>query len=379
MNKTKKFLDARSLSTQAQGQWLGIFSFVCPGLFDEAINNLGRHVRCPIHGGDSDFRFIDVSTSGRPTSAQSGVAMCSCQVFKDGFELLSKATGLSFRNVLEQVDIYLNGDSKEVVTIRKSTPIAPPVKAISEEELEKLKNDQLNRLRSIWNVAVPITPDYASAYLKARGIDASTLEGVMSLRSLKQLGYYEKASNYSKEVAYKEGGVIKVGSFPAMLGLLRDVNGDPVAIHRSWLSEDGRSKAPVSMPRKITRSLSAAGAAIRLFPAENCETLGIVEGIETALAVRELATKGQWEDVSTIPVWACFSEGNIRNFQIPTNLLDTLKRIIVFADNDERGTGSNAGHVFKERIKEQYPHIEVIVRAPEVMGWDWLDFLVNSK
>jgi hypothetical protein len=58
-------------------------------------------------------------------------------------------------------------------------------------------------------------------------------------------------------------------------------------------------------------------------------------------------------------------------------LLKTLRKIIVFADNDENGTSYEAAMAFKERMAIEHPHLEVEIRMPEVVGLDWLDVLVN--
>lgn len=376
MSKFERRIDARQLKAQAYGQWLGIFQYICPGVFDEAIQNLGSHVTCPFHGGEEDFRFIAQSTSGRSNSAQTGVAICTCGVFSDGFEVLMRASNLSFKELLREVDTYLNGHPSESSPRRAKPKVVIPT-GPSPEEIAARKAKNLERLRAIWNVATRVSPATAT-YYKARGIDPLVLSNVRDLRQLHRLGYYDKVHVGEGEEGSSDG-FRKIGSFPALLGLMRDAEGSPVSIHRSWLSEDKTQKAPVKSPRKLTRSVSVVGAAIRLFVADGEHTLGLAEGVETALAVRELSQKGTWSDVSEIPVWACFSESNIRNFQIPSRLQSTLKRIIVFADNDERSTGVKAGESLKERIAQEFPSIEVIVRPPNVMGWDWLDYMVNKK
>lgn len=362
---SRRFINAREITNQARGRWIGILQHVCPGMFEAAIENIGHHVRCPIHGGDADFRFYPPNSPF--ATEQSGSAICSCGHFSGGFDLIQAASGLSFREALELVDEYLNGSSPAVVSARNSAPKAAPY--IPKEVVRDEK--VLNRIRSLWNPAKNVTSTERNAYLMARGIHPSTLEGVRNLRWLKQLGYYEGLPG---------GRFQKVGAFPAMLGLLRDENNEATAIHRTWLERDQSDKAPVRCPRKLTKTVApVSGSAIRLFSVdEGTEILGLAEGIETALAARELSTLGHWDDISTIPVWACFSAGNISGFKLPKGLKN-LKKIIVFADNDERETGQEAGEKLKERFANDHPHIEVEIRAPNAMGWDWLDHLVNSK
>jgi putative DNA primase/helicase len=67
-----------------------------------------------------------------------------------------------------------------------------------------------------------------------------------------------------------------------------------------------------------------AGAAIRLTPVSR--TLGIAEGIETALAASELFE---------VPVWSCISTTGIESFEPP----EGAEHIVIFADNDENFAG----------------------------------------
>ena len=105
--------------------------------------------------------------------------------------------------------------------------------------------------------------------------------------------------------------------------------------------------------------------------------LGLTEGVETGLGVRQLTTGRYFPDLGSIPVWACYSAPNISNFEVPEFLLPTLGKIIVFADNDENGTSYKAAMALKERLAVEYPDIEVEIRMPELVGFDWLDVLVN--
>jgi hypothetical protein len=121
----------------------------------------------------------------------------------------------------------------------------------------------------------------------------------------------------------------------------------------------------------------ASGAAIRLFDAEGSDVLGLTEGVETGCGVRQLTTGRYFPDLGRIPVWACYSAGNIKNFKVPEFLLRTLRKIIVFADNDENGTSYEAAKAFQERMAIEHPDLIVEIRMPEVVGLDWLDVLVN--
>ena len=82
-------------------------------------------------------------------------------------------------------------------------------------------------------------------------------------------------------------------SWPAMVGLLRDLRTDrPTGIHRTFLRPDG-SGAPVEKPKLMLGR--AANAAIKLDADENVtHGLVVTDGIETALAARILGFKPTW-------------------------------------------------------------------------------------
>lgn len=357
-------LTAAMLHPQAEGRWLEIFRALCPGLFDEAIQRIGVHVTCPFHGGTEDFRFTKRGTKKGGSTAQTGVAMCTCGVYADGFAVLHRAMGGRFIDVLKAVDEYLNGRQNDMVELRQA--YKPVVKTITPEEQAAKDAETLAKVKSLWANGKPLDLQTTPYYLE-RGIDPRILEHLQDVRVMASLGYYHNVNDV----------LTKLGSFPAILALMRGPDGDPVAVHRTWLTKERKDKAPVPKAKKLSMSPGAAGAAIRLFDAVGSDVLGLCEGIETGLAVRQLTTGRYFPELGPIPVWPCYAERNIRNFKVPESLLPTLRKIIVFADNDERGTGMAAALAFKERMAEEYSYLEVEIKMPDVVGWDWLDVLIN--
>ena len=71
----------------------------------------------------------------------------------------------------------------------------------------------------------------------------------------------------------------------AMIGLVRDVAGEVIALHRTYLQQDGDivRKADVPKPRMMMGKVG--GGAVRLAPIGAHGVLGLCEGIETGLAV----------------------------------------------------------------------------------------------
>jgi DNA repair protein RadD len=147
--------------------------------------------------------------------------------------------------------------------------------------------------------------------------------------------------------------------FPVMLAVVRDISGKPVSLHRTYLTENGSGKAPVEKPRKIV-SKHGKGPHVRLTPI--AATLGIAEGIETALAASRLFG---------IPTWSVLSTYGIETFEPPAE----LERLIIFADNDVNGAGQKAAYALAARLSG---HIALEVKIPDKPGTDWNDVLRQS-
>lgn len=116
---------------------------------------------------------------------------------------------------------------------------------------------------------------------------------------------------------------------PALVALVSDVlTGEPLSLHRTWIRPDGR-KADVDPPRLLLSGHRKQGGAIRLWPdGAVTDTLGIAEGIESALSLAH-AVK---------PSWACIDAGNLSAFPV----LDGIKTLAIARDNDPAGRAAAA-------------------------------------
>lgn len=144
-----------------------------------------------------------------------------------------------------------------------------------------------------------------------------------------------------------------IGVFPAMVGPLIAPDGRMVALHRTWLTCDGR-KADVPTVKKLTGAAGPlAGCCIPLFkPAHGC--ICIAEGIETALAGR---------CVSGLPTVAAYCAGNLAAWHWPAR----VRRIVIFADADQAG----AEAADKLRRRANVAGLSVNVMTPTEAGADW--------
>ena len=111
------------------------------------------------------------------------------------------------------------------------------------------------------------------------------------------------------------------GTWPGMVALVaRGHDGEPLAIHRTFLARDGAGKAPVT-PQKMMLG-PCRGGAVRL--AVPTGKLMVGEGIETCLAAMQ---------ATGLPAWAALSTSGLRTLQLPAE----IDEVIVLADGDEPG------------------------------------------
>ena len=164
---------------------------------------------------------------------------------------------------------------------------------------------------------------------------------------------------------YFDDGV-ELGQYPVMLGAVTSSDGVLLGLHRTYISSSGK-KAPVPSPKKLSRTSGLlAGASIKLFEPTVINgklTLGVAEGIETALACY-LA--------SGIPTWSCVSASGIKSFEWPAG----LQSLVIFGDNDASGAGQSAARDLAGRAAAA--GLECRVLIPKTIGNDWLDDYVGG-
>lgn len=197
------------------------------------------------------------------------------------------------------------------------------------------------RITQIWAQSVPLSAgDPCALYLDRRGLgDAWPLPKVLRFHGA--LPYWH--------------GTDKLGTFPAAIAPVVAPDGRMVALHRTYLTADGR-KADVPSPKKLSgRAGPVAGACIPLFAQTN-GCIGIAEGIETALAAR---------CASAVPTVAAYCAGAMASWQWPKD----VQRLVIFADADK--IGREAGEVLRSRAREAGLRADLV--APTDPGADWCD------
>lgn len=89
-------LDVAVVREAARGHWDAIFCALAP-MLKAAMQQPGKHVPCPVHGGKDGFRLF-------PDYAEAGSCVCNtCGSFRDGFETLEWLHGWGFAETLKRV------------------------------------------------------------------------------------------------------------------------------------------------------------------------------------------------------------------------------------------------------------------------------------
>lgn len=295
---------------EAIGRWPGIL--LALGIDSSHLRN--KHGPCPACGGQDRFRFDD--KEGR------GTWFCSHCGSGDGFSLLRQVYGWDFRQAAKEVDRVIG-----------LVPVGP----IKQERADESK---VQALRDVWKAARPVTKDDPVWRYLNRRIGIEVVAG--DIRFHPALRYVGDDGEF-------------VGTFPAMLALMRYPDGNAASIHRTYLTSDGR-KADVPKPKKIMAGKPLNTASVRLGPVGR--HIGIAEGIETALAASRRFC---------VPVWAATNATLLADWVPP----DGVERILIAGDNDASYTGQAAAFGLAKRLARDGFQVEI--QIPETEGKDWAD------
>jgi hypothetical protein len=318
----------RQLERAASGRWSDIIRALSCVAIADAISRR-RHVRCHRDHGktNSQFRVF------RDFEATGGGICNTCGPFANGFALLTYLNGWDYRRAVKEVAHYLEG--RGLTTNLRPAPVAPT-------RTWEVSDENLQRLRAVWNSTQCLTGTTGETYLRSRGIECG-LPDDSEVRFHPRLHYWDNDGGRS------------LGHFPGIVSLVRSArSGEPLTLHRTYLSSTG-DKANVPQPKKlmsaaIDGAISELGAAIRLFVVDG-DCLAVTEGIETALAVRS-AHPG-------LPVWACYSASVLTNFLPPQG----VKRVFIWGDLDESGTGQIAAAKLAVRLSRRGVEARILLPA----------------
>jgi putative DNA primase/helicase len=291
-------IEREPLRERMKGRWHGVL----PSLGVGTSFLSGKHGPCVFCGGTDRWRFDNKNNNGTWICNQCGAG--------DGVSLVMKLNGWDFKTAAERIEKLMG--SVEVQAPKARADIAK----------------QMQAMRQAWSASRSIGK-IVQRYLLGRGIEP---EGISDIR---------------EAVAACE-----------MRALVRDVNGNGCQVHRTRLTLDGNKadeNCRLFMPGPIPK-----GAAVRLMP--YADTLGIAEGIETALSAAILFN---------VPCWAALNTSLLKSWAPPTG----IKHVIVFADADAKYAGQAAAYELARQIASKDGAPEVAVKVPKTAGADWNDVL----
>lgn len=229
-------------------------------------------------------------------------------------------------------------------------------KAWNRQNDERKIADRERRLQNastIWKDSKPLH-GVACTYLSSRGIDPSVADG--EIRSHAGL-------------PHPEGG-----TFPALVARVKNLAGRGVGVWRVFVKPDGSGKAPVETPRLGLGSTKGGAVQIGGVWSE----IGVAEGIETALACRQIIAEMLNR---TVPVWAALSTSGMRAIELPPGAMF----VRIFADADPikfrngqitPSPGIEAAEELMERLRNEGR--TVTIESPP-SGMDWLDVLKSQQ
>jgi putative DNA primase/helicase len=316
----------RDIHQETTGRWASLLTAI--GIDSKFLRN--KQGPCPICSGHTRFRFDD--RAGR------GTWICNHCGAGNGVDLVMQVKAISFPDAVTLLREYL--PQSTVSTPRRASSVDPSI------------------YRNLWTAATPLGgDDPASAYLISRGF-------------LPKL--WPKALKYVPRMTYRHEDGSR-SEMPAMLAMFVAPDMSTQTWHITYLTPDG-VKADVPKPKVLARLPVPSGGAVRLAPSS--DTMGVAEGIETALSQMVQ---------DDIPVWAALSSNGLIKFEAP----ETCKNLIIYGDNDASFTGQYAAFSLAYKAKQQrmfpggpprFESVEVRIPGlmcdPELIGADWNDLLM---
>lgn len=301
----------------AKGRWSEIFEYY--GLPPVTGKNHFKG-ECPVCGARGKYRVDDRDGSG------SWICVCGSG---DGMSLLVKTQGKSFSAISTEVDQIIGNDYRhEKIPVHSSAA--------------RLRQRTISKFAKL----APLRGTTGAGYLQQRGITRLPADAIRFCDKQRHAG--------------------KV--YQALYALATDDKGELCYLHRTLL--EGEHKAPLGESAKRQKSMQeenyleyARSVAIRMFPVSS--TLGIAEGIETALSCYQ---------IYGVNTWAVMNSNFMKKFRAPAG----VKHLVVFADMDRHSaTGQAAAfECAHANLLAKNDLLKVSVRWPD--NGDFNDMIRNG-
>lgn len=286
--------------------------------------------------------FEDANTTG-------GGVKQAWRVLPEGIDMLMWVNDWPFTKVYDELEAWLGEKPDHYLVHRKK------------EKTPRLDEKNLRRwLNKIWQEALPL--DHKDAFPARAYFDN---------RQIKKAALASGDLKFHPEINYTDYQRRFLGKFAAVLSLVRNNRGCPVAIFRTYLSDEG-FKLNLGEPNVAKKSTPAIdrypGRQVRLFaPSEG--VLGVAEGLETALAVYQ---------AKQFPVWPMLSSTNLQQFVPP----DGVHTVLNFVDKDRSQAGEKSAAILRKKLKAKGTRVVDLLPPAPILeadkGVDWADQLIRD-
>jgi|SRR5471030_637313 len=279
---------------------------------------------CPCCGKKGKYRCDDLDGRGR--------WICSCGT-GDGWNLLIQTQRKDIRTLYNEVDRII-GNSFD----RSQVPV---------KKLESEVSSERDLVIRHFSAMPPLRGTLGETYLNKRGINTMPSAD---------------ATRYCQSQRVGNGN-----TYQALWSLATDNKANLCYLHRTLLDGDRKANVDVAKKQKALQDKSvlehAVSVAIRLFPVAS--TLGIAEGIETALSCKQLYGVNTWSVIN-----ATFME----KFRVPAG----VQHLVIFADMDKHtATGQAAAFACaRSNLNAKNDLQKITIRWPD--NGDFNDLIING-
>jgi hypothetical protein len=208
---------------------------------------------------------------------------------------------------------------------------------IQPQKPAKPPRDTRRSALKLWERARPILTPYAAhgqAYFEARGI---------KLANIRDLRFHKAAwvdvTNQTVPDHYpvkSMRGDRRIATLPAVIAAVRDVTGELVAVHRTFLDPVEPIKAQIDEPKRALGLLTGGGCWLR----RGGVCLIVAEGLETALSLGGAFPK------------AALAAGITAHHLTEMTIHSAYERVLIAADNDD--AGRRAASVLTNRLEDRF-------------------------
>lgn len=256
---------------------------------------------------------------------------------------LAQQNGWSYRQAVEQ-----QGGLTHEQYIENAQRVEQARQAREKEQIQRWQRNA-EKIKQVWQSSHALDGnDAASRYLANRELMAPATHALR----WREMPYYHENK--------------LLGYYPALLAAVTDHNGEPVTIHRTYLTPHGTKADVPTVKMLMPTAAPMRGSSIKLYKPQHRNgglSIGVAEGIETAIAAQMLFD---------VPVWPCIAASGIASFTPPGE----VKQVYLFADNDTNQAGQEVAHKAAERLTQM--GFVVRVHIPPRAGIDWADVLVGG-